>query len=308
MGENLVNFDCASGGEINLAREIVPEADIIYANPIKSIDDLRVAMDQKVDKVVVDSKEEVQKLVDGNFWNIDLVVRIHSDETFSQIKFNSKFGCNLHEYEEIVDVASRNDYVVRGISFHVGSRCANMMAYTNTLNTIFHNYLPINDRIDMIDIGGGFSNLLQIKELGEILKLYRNDNILYIAEPGRLFSEHTITLFVKVIGVKKKEIAGENVYMVFINDSIYHSFNGKLFDGQSFSPIPLYGSSKMVKATIFGQTCDSLDVICSNIVIPEPSINDIFMFEGMGAYSLASCYGKFNDFMPMSLLNDVAMG
>jgi len=40
---------------------------------------------------------------------------------------------------------------------------------------------------------------------------------------------------------------------------------------------------------VFGQTCDSLDLICENVMLPYPTIGDQLLFKNCGAYSLASC-------------------
>jgi diaminopimelate decarboxylase len=63
-------------------------------------------------------------------------------------------------------------------------------------------------------------------------------------------------------------------------------------------PIPLWESneSEWVDCVIFGQSCDSLDVICPKIKLPLPKVNHVFKFQNMGAYTLAACYGRFNGF------------
>lgn len=297
LASQQINFDCASRREIKMVKNLASNSDIIYANPIKSDLDLESAKRNDVDKIVIDSIEEVDKLVKSNLTNSNIIIRINSDETYSKIKFNSKFGCNLYEYEAINDYMMRHNMLIKGISFHVGSKCVNTQAYDTTLKSIFHNYFPINNNIEFIDIGGGMHDSMQLSDLGAIVKKYQkiNPNIQYIAEPGRLFAESTVSLYTKVTGVKKRLRDDKEHFMVYINDSIYHSFSGKMFDGQAFAPTPLYHNPNIVCATIYGQTCDSLDVICSNIMIPEPSVDDVFMFDNMGAYAVAGC-DDFNGF------------
>jgi hypothetical protein len=112
------------------------------------------------------------------------------------------------------------------------------------------------------------------------------------------FAEPLIDLYTKVTCVKKRFINNKPIYHITINDSVYSTFNGKLFDGQQYMPIPLWESneSDWVDCVIFGQSCDSLDVICPKIKLPLPKVNHVFKFQNMGAYTLAACYGRFNGF------------
>lgn len=62
-----------------------------------------------------------------------------------------------------------------------------------------------------------------------------------------------------------------------------------------------------VNATIFGHTCDGLDVVARNIVIPDNiEIGDWFIFAGMGAYtySLISQFNNMNSCSKIMILED----
>ena len=122
------------------------------------------------------------------------------------------------------------------------------------------------------------------------------NEIRLIAEPGRLISAPSLDVIVKVIAVNKKN----DMYNITINDSIYHSFQGKMYDFQKFTPMPLYKGINVV-CNIFGQTCESLDIICKNVNMPIPKIGDYILFTNMGAYSLASSNGKFTGFNSASI-------
>jgi ornithine decarboxylase len=161
----------------------------------------------------------------------------------------------------------------------------------------------MNIPIKLIDIGGGFSSNTNLKLLNKVLEefydTFKKNDIKIISEPGRFFSASAIDLYCKVIAVKKRE----NCYHITINDSVYSTFNGKLFDDQKYIPIPLYQNNEMVDCVIFGQSCDSIDKINDSIKLPLPKLNDILMFQNMGAYSIAAAEGKFNGFCPPSELN-----
>jgi len=301
LASSNVNFDCASRGEIESVLKFSPPQNIIYANPSKSIDDIKYANNEKVNWMVVDSVEEIEKM---NYINPNLkkVIRIKSVESDSDIKFNSKFGASQEEVIKMLDLLNHNK-TFAGFSFHVGSKCHNEESYYLTIKNIMDNYYNYCNKlkipIKMIDIGGGFSSHTNLSSLNKILspfyENFKQDNIKLISEPGRYFSEPSVDLYCKVIAVKKRD----NIYHITVNDSVYSTFNGKLYDGQKFTPIPLWDSTnaEWVDCIIFGQTCDSLDVICNHVKLPLPKIDNVFKFQNMGSYSLAACYGKFNGFL-----------
>jgi ornithine decarboxylase len=305
-----VNFDCASKGEIESVLKYSGPQNIIYANPSKSNEDISYANSKNVDHMVVDSLEEIKKM-DLINPNLKKIIRIKSVETNSDIKFNSKFGASPEEVFQMIDYLHlNNNKSFEGFSFHVGSKCKSEESYFLTIKNITDNYynycVKKNMPIKVIDIGGGFSyhNNLDIlyKTLQPFYNNFYTNNVKLIAEPGRYFAEPSIDLYCKVISIKKRDFLGKPIYHITINDSVYSTFNGKLYDGQEYTPIPLYSqnqynvTTEWVDCVIFGQTCDSLDVICEKIKLPLPKLNDVFKFQNMGAYSLASCYGKFNGF------------
>lgn len=299
LAKENINFDCASKGEINSVLKYTQPKNIIYANPSKSVDDIKSANSNNIDLMVVDSIEEIEKMDSVNP-NIKKIIRVQSVELNSDIKFNSKFGATPDEVITMLQLLSKNK-TFEGFSFHVGSKCKSEEAYYLTIKNIMDNYNHIcmknNMPIKLIDIGGGFSSYTNLSILNKILSPFY-ENFKLIAEPGRYFAEPLIDLYAKVTCVKKRFINNKPIYHITINDSVYSTFNGKLYDGQQYTPIPLYESNEWVDCVIFGQTCDSLDVICEHIKLPLPKVDSVFKFQNMGAYSLAACYGKFNGFNP----------
>jgi Pyridoxal-dependent decarboxylase, C-terminal sheet domain len=50
-------------------------------------------------------------------------------------------------------------------------------------------------------------------------------------------------------------------------------------------------------STIFGPTCDSIDVICRSVLLPKLNVGDWLYFTNMGAYTMAAA-SSFNGFTP----------
>lgn len=302
--KHLFGFDCASKYEISIVKKSDDNADIIYANPTKSIEDIQYACNSSVHTYVVDSVEEVKKIkhIDPG---ASYFIRVRSEELYSVMRFNRKFGAYRPEVLNIMGYIKQNRLMLKGFSYHVGSKCSNMKAHFDTIRMIDEQYLPYYESKDcIIDIGGGFENETQLSELDGVLQNTRLlercaiKNITFIAEPGRLFSKGAVEIYTKVISLRETYIDNVLTLFITINDSVYHSFQGKMYDHQEFEPIALYTSERpeMVKCVIFGQTCDSLDIIVEHVILPYPKLNDIILFENMGAYSFASAEGKFNGF------------
>lgn len=297
-----IGYDCASKQEISMVKSF--QRPIIYANPVKSYEDINYAKKNKVVDLVVDSVEECYKL-EQIYPSSNIIVRVISNELFSQIKFNKKFGATLEEVTNLIDYIKTTKLNFKGYSFHVGSKCSNMIAYQNTIQDILNiHFTHFSEPPRLMDIGGGFENVEQLVELSNYLDPIHNHykNMKLIAEPGRLFSQSVLDVYTKVIGVRKKTVDNIDTNYITINDSIYHTFNGKIFDGQNFEPIPLYENNNMERCILFGNTCDSLDVL-NDIIIPVPTINDVILFKNVGSYSLASSTGKFNGFSSCNLYN-----
>lgn len=97
-----------------------------------------------------------------------------------------------------------------------------------------------------------------------------------IAEPGRHLSSRCFYLLTRILGKRIK--AGKTCF--HLNDSLYHSFNCNIMDGVSFENTNDQFYSKVCKnettslfetenSTLFGMTCDGMDIISKNIGVPS---------------------------------------
>ena len=157
--------------------------------------------------------------------------------------------------------------------------------------------------IGLIDIGGGFSNANQLYDLRKLLRncidYCTRNNVKLIAEPGRLFSNGYLDVLTTITAIRKRIVKDKEVLYITINDSVYHTFQGNIYDQQTCSPIlipqnPCTVNNENMECIIFGQTCDSIDVICERVFLNMPRVGDMLLFENMGAYSISSSNGRFN--------------
>ena len=301
-------FDCASLREVREVRALAtPQIPIIFAHPCKIIDEIGAVQNLDVDTTVIDSPEEVVKLK-MNGWKGSVLVRLLVDDKGSKQPFSAKFGAPSAWWPEICRELQKYEIPCSGFSFHVGSECGKPENFYNAIKTgsEFRDLLSSYQRkpINTIDIGGGFlSDAASLQACAYEINKARNQFFSptaspyrWIAEPGRYFASNFFTLYVPIIG-KKRRVDGEG-WRYTINESIYGSFSNIPFDHQRPKPISLKISGRVAKiwpAEIYGRTCDSGDCLGKDFMMPEMDEGDWLRFDNMGAYTTVTA-SEFNGF------------
>jgi ornithine decarboxylase len=308
-----VNFDCASESEMKTIIEITKDPTrIIFANPCKMTSQIRYARANDVDCMTFDCEEELYKIKLYHPY-AKLVLRLAVDDSQSRCKFNIKFGCKLKQVEELLTIAKTLKLDVVGFSFHVGSGCSSADNFYDAIRTC-KEAVEIAKNIGIattiIDIGGGFPGVDKEIKFEDIAKRVNDgihdffieemeiNGLRFIAEPGRFFAERTHTLVLNVIGKKIvcDDNTNEKINVYYLNDGIYGSFNCIYFDHSNPTILPFNErDGKLQKSRLFGPTCDSIDLIAKEIMLPDLAISEIVYIENFGAYTVASS-SNFNGF------------
>ncbi|MBN1973012.1 MAG: type III PLP-dependent enzyme [Sedimentisphaerales bacterium] len=281
---------------------------IIFSNTIKDRDTLR-----KINKygplVTFDNPQEVLKIKE-NCKNAGLILRLKVPDSGSQVEMASKFGAEPGDASSLIKKTFDLGLKVEGLSFHVGSQCTNFENYISALSItseIFHEARKKGYELDIIDIGGGFpalydSNVPRFEKLAEILNKefdrFFPEETEIIAEPGRYMVATSSTLVSEIIGKARRD----NKIFYHINDGVYHTFSGVVFDHWIPNFHSFKGGKKEICAVV-GQTCDSFDKISLAENLPgNLVIGDYLYTENIGAYSTASST-KFNGFEGAKILH-----
>ena len=313
------SFDVASMPEFMLVHENIkglPDKErqdfiwdkIIYANTIKPVETLE-ALDKYKPLATYDNSEELKK-IKKHAPQTGLVLRIRVPNTGSMVELSSKFGALPGEAVDLIEEAFNMDLIVEGLSFHVGSQCTNFNNYIQALqlssNIIKEVALRLNKQLIILDIGGGFpvqydGKVKAFKSLAkklnsEIARLFPPDMHI-LSEPGRFMVADACTVVAKVVGKTVRD--GKPCY--YINDGVYHSFSGQIFDHCNYSVKAFKEGEKQISA-VFGPTCDALDTITLSAELPELEIHDLVYAENIGAYSHASST-FFNGFPPAKIIH-----
>jgi ornithine decarboxylase len=305
-----VNFDCASENEIKTAIEVTQDPSrIIFANPCKMSSQIRYARGNDVNLMTFDSEQELYKIKLYHPY-AKLVLRLAVDDSSSICRFNRKFGCKLNQVNELLTIAKTLKLDVVGFSFHVGSGCMSADSFALALKDCKVAVEEASDLgfvTEIIDIGGGFPGVdtpsLKFEDIARCIRdTIKNEfseypNIRFIAEPGRFFVHSSHTLVLNVIGKKILTTNVEEKTMVYyLNDGVYGSFNCLYFDHSKPVLLPFNERDGVLnKSIVFGPTCDSIDIISEDIMLPELAIGEWVYVENFGAYTVAAS-SSFNGF------------
>ena len=113
-------------------------------------------------------------------------------------------------------------------------------------------------------------------------------DIRIIAEPGRGLCAESVTLVTRVLGKSVRN----GLPWYFIDDGVYGSFSGKLFDHADFGIVAEAADMRPRSACVLaGPTCDSHDVVAVDQELPDLEIGELLLVPTMGAYSSASASG-----------------
>jgi ornithine decarboxylase len=280
---------------------------IIYANPIKPKETLQ-ALDQYKPLLTYDNLEELRK-IQRYAPHAGLVLRLRVPNTGSMVELSSKFGCDSGVAVDLIVEAFRAGLVVEGLSFHVGSQCTNFDNFVQALNiaaAVRQEALTRGHEIKILDIGGGFPvpyddrvkplRPLARKINAEIDRLFSKDMEI-LAEPGRYLVATAATAIARIIGKAFRD--GKTCY--YIDDSVYHTYSGIVFDHCQYR-LHAFRSGENELSTVFGQTCDGMDIITQSEELPNLEIDDLVYSERIGAYSNASSTW-FNGFAPAQVVH-----
>jgi len=139
-----------------------------------------------------------------------------------------------------------------------------------------------------------------------------------IAEPGRYYACSAFTLCVNVIAKRvmnqselqqaqdkdalvhrqeKDFVDTSKTIMYYINDGVYASFNCLFYDHAECLPVLLKERQQfeptLFKSSIWGPTCDGLDLVVKECLLPELDNGEFMVFKNMGAYTISGAV-EFN--------------
>jgi ornithine decarboxylase len=282
---------------------------IIYANPTKPTDTLE-ELNQYKPLVTFDNREEIHK-IKQHAPNAGLALRLKVPNTGAMVELSSKFGASPGEAVDLILEADRVGLTVEGISFHVGSQTTNFENYVQALSLTASIFKEAQDRgytkMNLLDIGGGFpapydDSVKPFRELARVINAELDrlfpKHIQVLAEPGRFLAATAGYSVASVIGKAVRD--GKTCY--YINYGVYHTYSGVIFDHCKY-PVKAFKKGPTQICSVFGPTCDALDVVSMAENLPNLERGDLVYSVNIGAYSHASAT-YFNGFPPAKVVHE----
>jgi ornithine decarboxylase len=290
-------LDLATTGEVQLVQRlgVAPER-CIHTHPIKRAADIANALEFGVRTFVVDNPDELSKFA-ALAGKVELLLRVSFRAPGAVCDLSRKFGCDPEDLLPLARLAAQRGLTVRGLSFHVGSQVANALKHVEALEACVKLLRQARREklgaCDTLDIGGGFpiDYTQPVQDIGRFCAPLRAaiarlpQRLRLIAEPGRYIVGPAAIGVATVMGRARRE----GHWWYYLDDGLYGSYSGQLFDHARYPVEPLRDAGgERLPSVLAGPTCDSIDVIAENIMLPQLKSGDILVGRAMGAYTWAS--------------------
>ncbi len=298
------HFDVASLREVERLAALLPEAQLYFMHPVKSRKAIRRAYELGVRHFSFDCLEELRKIRQETQDARDLCLhlRVAVSQYGAAYPLDNKFGATLGEAPLLL--AHARQLACRlGVSFHVGSQCLDVNAFSKAIASIARMRESCGVDLDILNVGGGFPvpypdmqpepPETYIDHIQEACAEHGLGDLQLFCEPGRAMVAEA-----GAVAVRVELRRGQSLYL---NDGTY----GSLFDaGQSgwCFPVALYrsGGSRPWKDTalfqFYGPTCDSIDKMSGPFSLADDvREGDWIIFRNLGAYGHA-LQTRFNGF------------
>jgi ornithine decarboxylase len=287
------HFEISSAEELKLLlRRGVPAERIIASNPVKTEASLRAAWKAGVQFFAFDSYAEVEKLsrfAPGSKVYVRLVV---SNEG-SQWPLTRKFGVETEDAVELLCEAQRKGLDPCGVTFHVGSQCTSSETWVKAIEKARVVWELAEDRgirLRMLNVGGGFpikynEDSISITEAAARVRDTINglfpEDVEVLVEPGRSIVGEAGTLVSTVVGKASRN--GENwLYLdVGVFNGLMESIGGIRY------PMTSTKNGNRERYVLAGPSCDSLDIIQDDTLLPDLDVGDRVYILSAGAYTTA---------------------
>ncbi|OFZ86615.1 MAG: decarboxylase [Betaproteobacteria bacterium RBG_16_66_20] len=295
------SFEIASTAELDLLLALGAKvAEVFYSNPMKSRQAISYAAARGIEWFVVDSVDELRRVHELKA-DARMYLRVATPNIGSDWPLSGKFGAGATETREIIASAAKLGADLAGVTFHVGSQCRNPENWRvgiEKARSLFDTMAKAGLKPRMLDIGGGFpvrhvKPIPSIEIIGEVvneaLKAFPAE-VRVVAEPGRYLVSDAAYFVCRVIGTTTR---GGKRWM---------HWDAGLFGGltEAEEGLKLHfrtdRSGPDVPWHVAGPTCDSVDVILRDELLPSDlQEGDFIYIRNAGAYTTAYA-SEFNGF------------
>jgi len=308
-------LDVVSAGELSIARSVdFPPDRVYFHGNNKSAEELKLALEWKVGRIVVDNFHELTMLAEiakeqGSV--PDILLRLtpgvdpHTHKHIATGIVDSKFGFPLASAEEAVaKTMSAPDLNLVGLHFHLGSQIFEVEPYQEAIKIILDFAAAMKSKYGFelreLDVGGGFAVQYTLDSPAPPISNYAEAIVStvinkcqalklalprLIVEPGRVIMGQAGVALYKVGAVK--DIPGVRCYVSVdggMADNIRPALYGAKYEAVVANKVL---AEEAGKVTIAGKFCESGDILIKDINLPQVTAGDVLAVADCGAYCLA---------------------
>ncbi len=303
-------FDVASIAEMEVVAAAAPGARLHYHNPVKSRQEIAEASAiHGCRRFALDDVGELAKILEvvRGVAGIELAVRFRlPPHGAAAHDFSTKFGADPRGAADLLRLIARSGHRPV-LTFHPGSQCTDPQAYARYIKAAGEIAHGAGVRLAALNVGGGFPASYRHSTAPPLPAFFAAiaDSLRAAfadaerppleCEPGRGLVASSMSLLsrVKLVKPSHREL--------FLNDGIY----GALLEmSQAPALAPHYRvirdgavhGGPVQRFTAYGPTCDPLDRIPGELVLPaDIAENDFIEFSTVGAYGAATAT-RFNGY------------
>ena len=311
----VTGFEVASLREVRDVLGLGIAADrLLFGNPVKPARDVREAAGLRVDRFVVQSEGEVDRVA-AHAPGAQVLVRFAPADAVGPAdtaQFARKFGCDAAAVIPLLRRAADAGLVARGICFHVGTQvptpkpwCAGLTDAGRLVADARRLGLPV----DLVDIGGGFPVDEQTYP-GAAATVFAGiraaaqrclpPDVRLSAQPGRFVASPAGDLFTSVIS--REERGG--LPWLFLDCGVFHG----LLEVLEFERLPFRaeltraGTADPAPFVLAGPSCDGFDVVPGTVLLPaDTGEGDVIVLRAAGAY-VDGYASRFNGIDPPEIM------
>ncbi|MFW6150577.1 MAG: diaminopimelate decarboxylase [Chloroflexota bacterium] len=311
-----LGLDVVSGGEISIARSVDFPADRVYFHGNnKTADELHLALQWGVGRIVVDNLDELE-LLDAlcrqSHGTQDILIRVnpgvdpHTHHKTSTGVLDSKFGLPIstgQAQEAVKRAVSLNTINLMGLHFHLGSPVFELAPYENALENTLDFAAQMSGsyglHLSELAVGGGFavdytcdshapgpSDYARgiAAQLNSLLSRTGLPPPKLIIEPGRVIVARAAVALYTVGAVKNIPTVRKYVSVDGgMSDNIRPALYGSRYEALNATKA---SEDETDTITVVGKLCESGDVLARDVSIARPTPGDIIAMPVAGAYSI----------------------
>lgn len=324
INEEGLNLDVVSGGELFTAyKSGFPMDKVLFHGNNKTIEEIKMGIELKVGRFVVDNFYEIEKInqiakennvIQKIFIRVTPGIEAHTHEYIKTGQIDSKFGFTIVN-DDVINVVKKAiqlpNIELAGLHAHIGSQIFEIKPYEDEVDVMLKLIKDIKGivgyDIKELDLGGGFG--IFYKEGDEPKKIEDFCNVILkraeskakqleinlpslIIEPGRSIIGNAGTTLYTIGSIKN--IPEVRKY-VSVDGGMTDNIRPSLYSAEYECAIAnKINQTSYEKVTIAGKCCESGDILLTDVNITEAESGDILAVASTGAYgySMASNYNK----------------